>query len=189
VLDVETTCLNRDLPRNLPFGGGQPHLQLASGGPLGKIQCLTPPTQTLRPGLQRGTLWRLISHLSLNHLSLMDASEGAQALREILTLYNFARTAETQAMIEGLLDVRGRRVVGRVGGSVAAGFCRGFEVTLHLDETRFSGSGAYLFAAVLERFLGLYTSINSFTRVVATTNKRDEAMCRWPPRSGERILL
>src|SRR5262249_39986922 len=28
VLSVETTCLNRDLPARLPYGGGHPHLQL-----------------------------------------------------------------------------------------------------------------------------------------------------------------
>ena len=34
-LDVETTCLNRDLPHRLPFGGDQPRLQLTeTGGPL-----------------------------------------------------------------------------------------------------------------------------------------------------------
>jgi type VI secretion system protein ImpG len=188
-LDVETTCLNRDLPRHLPFGGGQPRLQLSAGAPLQGITLLTPPTPTRRPHLGRGTAWHLISHLSLNHLSLLDSESGADALREILRLYNFSQSAETQAMIEGVLSIGGRRVVGRVGGSVAAGFCRGFEVTVHFDEERFSGSGVYLFAAVLERFFGLYTSINSFSKLVATTNKREEALCRWPPRAGEQVLL
>lgn len=188
-LDVETTCLNRDLPRRLPFGGGQPRLQLSSGGPVGGIRCLTPFTPTLRPALHRGTLWRLISHLSLNHLSLVDSEHGAEALREILKLYDFADSAETRRMIEGVLSVRGRRVVGRVAGGAASGFCRGFEVTVHFDEERFSGSGVYLLAAVLERFLGLYASLNSFSQVVATTNKRQEVMCRWPPRAGEKTLL
>jgi len=188
-LDVETTCLNRDLPRHLPFGGGQPRLQLSAGAPLGRITLLTPPTPTRRPALGRATPWRLVSHLSLNHLSLLDTQSGADALREILKLYDFTDSAESQAIIEGILNINGRRVVGRVGGSVAAGFCRGFEVSVHFDEERFSGSGVYLFASVLERFLGLYTSINSFSKMVATTNKREEALCRWPPRAGEQILL
>jgi type VI secretion system protein ImpG len=127
--------------------------------------------------------------MSLNHLSLLDSELGADALREILRLYDFTGSAEAQAVIEGVVSIRGERVVGRVGGSVAAGFCRGFEVTVDFDEERFTGSGVYLFAAVLERFLGLYTSVNSFTKMVATTNKREEAMSRWPPRAGERVLL
>ncbi|MBO0155351.1 type VI secretion system baseplate subunit TssF, partial [Vibrio parahaemolyticus] len=31
-LEVETTCLNRDLPHDLPFGGDQPRLQIREGG-------------------------------------------------------------------------------------------------------------------------------------------------------------
>ena len=45
------------------------------------------------------------------------------------------------------------------------------------------------FAAVLERFLGLYTSLNSFTKFIATTNKREEPLAKWPPRAGEQILI
>jgi type VI secretion system protein ImpG len=188
-LDVETTCLNRDLPHQLPFGSDQPRLQFSEGGALiSGITCLTPPTRTFRPALQRGTLWRLISHLSLGHLSLVDGSEQADALREILKLYDFADSAETQALIAGVLSVRSRRVVGRVGGDLAAGFCRGLEVTIQFDEEKFTGSGLFVFASVLERFLGLYCSINSFSRLVAVTKKREGVYHRWPPRTGEKVL-
>lgn len=188
-LDVETTCLNRDLPRHLPYGVGQPRMQLTTGAPVAPIRCLTPPTATLRPAMGRGTLWRLVSQLSLNHLSLIAPDGNPDPLREILRLYDYHDSPETRAMIDGLIGVQGRRVVGRIGGSVAAGFCRGLEVIIRLDEERFSGSGAYMFAAVLERFLGLYTSINSFTKVVATTNKREEPLAQWPPRAGEQVLI
>lgn len=188
-LDVETTCLNRDLPQRLPFGGGQPYLQLAMAAPLAGLACRTAPTPTCRPALRHGAVWRLISHLTLNHLSLVDAEDGAEALREILRLYDFQDSAQTRAMIEGVRSVRSRRVVGRVGGPVSAGFCRGLEVTLHLDEDKFAGGGVFLFASVLERFLGLYTSLNAFTKTIATTTKREEPLRRWPPRAGERVLL
>jgi len=177
-LDVQTTCLDRDLPHRLPFGEGGPRLRLPGGG----------PTRTLRPALRRGALWRLISHLSLNHLSLANGEEGADALREILKLYDFADSAQTRAMIDGILDVHSRRIVGRAGDG-RLGFCRGVEVTVHFDETRFAGSGVYLFACVLERFLGLYCSVNSFSRLVATTNKRQGELRRWAARAGETVLL
>ena len=118
---METTCLNRDLPHRLPFGGDQPRLQLSEGGALvSRIACLTPPTRTLRPALRHGALWRLISHLSLNHLSLVDGGDEGEALREILKLYDFADSAETRKMIDGILGVAGRRVVGRVRGAAPA---------------------------------------------------------------------
>jgi len=194
-LDVETTCLNRDLPHRLPFGGDQPRLQLSEGGALvARIQCLTPPSRTRRPALRHGILWSLISQLSLNHLSLVDVAGSADSLREILKLYDFADSPETRAMIDGILSVSSRRVVGRVHNEGGAGppgvaaFCRGVEVTVQFDEGRFSGSGLFLFASVLERFLALYCTLNSFTRFHATVKGREGALRRWPPRMGERVL-
>lgn len=188
-LEVQTTCLNRDLPHRLPFGGGQPYLRLTQGTPVSRIECLTRPTPTLRPSLRRSVVWRLISHLTLNHLSLADGEEGAEALREILKVYDFTDSAETRAMIDGVLNIQSRRVVGRSGTGRQGGFCRGVEMTVHFDEDRFAGSGVFLFASVLERFLALYCSINSFSKLIATTNKREGELCRWSPRAGETVLL
>src|SRR5262249_41126271 len=107
VLSVETTCLNRNIPERLPFGGGRPALRLADGAPLVQsVHFLTPPTATLRPDFGAGGRWRLLSHLSLNHLSLADAKDGAAALREILALYDFRDSAETRAMIQGITRVK-----------------------------------------------------------------------------------
>jgi type VI secretion system protein ImpG len=186
---VETTCLNRDLPSRLPFGGGQPNLTLTAGGQIERVTCVTPPTKTRRPPMREGTIWRLISHLSLNHLSLADNENGAEPLREILSLYDFTGTPESRDVVAGLLNVQSRRTVGRVNSPVSAGFCRGVEVTLHFDEDKFTGSGLFLFASVLERFLGLYSSINSFTKTIATTNRRELPLHEWSPRAGERVLL
>jgi type VI secretion system protein ImpG len=189
-IDVETTCLNRDLPHRLPFGGGQPHLQLSEAGALvGRVQCLTPPTPTLRPALKYGATWRLISHLSLNHLSLVDGEEGAQGLREILRLYNFADSEESRALIAGVSRVESRRVVARLPGERGDAVCRGVEATVYFDEQRFAGSGLFLFASVLERFLALYCSINSFSRLTACVEGRKGVLRRWPARMGEKVLL
>jgi type VI secretion system protein ImpG len=189
-LDVETTCLNRDLAPRITFGEGHASLRLAAGGPLSKIAVLTGhPTPTLRPALKYGAVWRLISHLTLNHLSLVNTENGADALREILKLYDFHDSAETRTMIEGILAVRSRRIVGRAAEDARGGFCRGVEVGVHFDEDRFAGSGLFLFACVLERFLGLYCNINSFSKLVVTTNRREGELRRWPPRAGEAVLI
>jgi type VI secretion system protein ImpG len=190
-VDLEVTCVNRDLPRRLPFGGGRPELELPGGkGPISRAVCIIHPTPTQRPPLKARAFWRIISHLTLNHLSLTGEDEGADALREILKLYDTKDTPESRAMLEGIASVKSRRVVGRVSGQFG-GFCRGIEVNLMLDEEKFLGSGAYLFASVLDRFLGLYTSINSFSKLVATTRQREVQgeFWRWPLRAGEQILL
>ena len=150
-LEVETTCLNRDLPHRLNLSEGALAFRLSQGGPIAAVKSLTGrATPTLRVPQKRGGLWRIVSHLSLNHWSLTDGADGADGLREILALYDFADSAHTRAMIEGVLSVAARRVPGRSGG----GICRGLEVTVNLDENRFAGHGIYLFAAVLEALPG-----------------------------------
>lgn len=210
IVDVETTCLNRDLPGRL----FKPRLTLSESGPIARIECLAGPTPTRRPPLKKGALWRVMSHLLLNHLSISDLVPGdsgsgnpeslgrpeaespdgtnptsADALREILRLYDFADSEKIRTEIDSIASVRSRRVVGRTGGDVSGGFCRGVEVTIQFDESKFPDNGVYLFASVIERFLGLYASINSFSKLVALTRQRDGALRRWPPRSGEKALL
>ena len=76
----------------------------------------------------------------------------------------------------------------RVTSDGQAAVCRGVEVTVRLDPERFIGSGLFLFAAVLERFLAVYCSVNSFTKLIATVQGREGELRRWQPRQGERIL-
>ena len=186
-LTVHVTCTNRDLPARLPFGGERGLLELEGAAPLSRILCLTKPTTVSRPRMGRGAQWRLISHLSLNYLSLVDG--GREALQEILRLYDFSGSPVVRQQIAGILDVRSRRVVGRPNSMPWNGFCRGLEVTVDLDEEHYVGTGVYLFASVLEHFFGLYSSLNSFTQLVARTRQRKELLKRWPPRAGEQILL
>jgi type VI secretion system protein ImpG len=185
-IHTETTCMNRDLPARLPFGGGQPKLQLApAAGPVTRVNCLTAPTQTVRTHLKEEGLWRLVSHLTLNHLSLTDGTDGADALREILTLYDFADSAVTRGHIEGVRTILGKRVMGRANGAI----CRGVEVGIEFDEDRFTSNSLYLFASVLDRFFSLYASVNTFTRTVATVARKEGVYKRFLARAGEMIVL
>ncbi|MCE9637042.1 MAG: type VI secretion system baseplate subunit TssF [Planctomycetes bacterium] len=192
VLQIETTCINRDLPARLPFGGDQPRLQFVTGAaPLERIQCLTQPTATLRPSFAPGHLWRLISHLSLNHLSLAGGDAATEALREILVLYDFRASAETRATAEGLVSVSCTPATARApaGAGRPGGICRGIDVRIELDPARFPAGEAFLFAEVLERFFALYCSVNSFTRTTVALRGREGVLRRWAPRAGERALV
>ncbi|MFT7642111.1 MAG: type VI secretion system protein ImpG [Pirellulaceae bacterium] len=189
-IDIDTTCFNRNRPHRLPFGGGEPRLQLEDAGAITELECLTLPSRTLRPALQHGTRWRLISQLSLNHISLTNGENGPEALREILRLYDMRDSDETRRMIEGLVSVVAESSIARVGHGPQGGICRGTDVQIMLDEDQFKSGGLFLFASVLEHFMGLYTTINSFTRTSVRTKQRDsEELRQWPPRTGEMVLL
>lgn len=186
VVHVETTCLNRDLPARLPFGGGQPRLQLSQGGAaVGAVRCLTPPTPTTRPTLGPESLWRLVSHLSLNHLSLSGGPQAAAAVREILSLYDLTDRPDTRAAVGGLVSIESARVTGRLNGGVG----RGLEITTTFDEERYTGRDLFLFASVLDRFFGLSASLNTFTRTVARLANQAQEYHRWPTRAGDRPVM
>ncbi|MCC6128370.1 MAG: type VI secretion system baseplate subunit TssF [Acidobacteria bacterium] len=188
-ITVETLCSNASLPSRLPFPMHDGDFQLEGAGIFSAIRCLRKPTNAVRLPLRRGLHWRLISHLSLNVLSLLEAEpeKGPDALKEILALYDFADSSVTRQQIQGISRVTSRRVLRSIG-ALHTSFVRGLEIAVELDENQFIGSGPFLFASVLERFFGLYVSINSFTELVAKTTQREGVLKRWPPRSAEQII-
>jgi type VI secretion system protein ImpG len=186
-LTVRTICTNRDLPSRLPFGNEAGDFELEGAAPVQRIVALLKPTDTLRRPVGKDSLWRLVSQLSLNYLSLV--SQGREALQEILRLYNFTGSTYSEKQIEGLVEVASRRHFARVVSEDGVAFARGMRVEMEFDEEQFVGGGVYLFAAVLEYFLGLYVSMNSFSQLRARTSQRKEILKQWPPRAGQKILL
>jgi type VI secretion system protein ImpG len=184
---VRLTCTNGDLPSRLPFGNERGDLDLEGAAPIKRIVVLKKPTNTIRPPTGRNALWRLISHLSLNYLSLVE--DGRDALQHILRLYNFTDSAHIQKQIEGITKVESQRHFARVISEHGVSFARGTRVRVELDEQQFVGGGVYLFAGVLEHFLALYVSMNSFSQLVVTTTQRREVLENWPPRAGHKILM
>ena len=61
-------------------------LTIEQAAPLQRITCLNRPSEQIDPPTGGKTLWRLVSHLSLNHLSLAEGTDSLRALREILRL-------------------------------------------------------------------------------------------------------
>jgi type VI secretion system protein ImpG len=187
ILSIRATCTNRDLPSRLPFGSEDGDFDLEGESSFKRIVALRKPTPPVRPPLGKSALWRLISHLSLNYLSLVE--EGKESLQQILRLYDIGRSAYSQNVIEGILRVQSHRHFARVSSENGITFARGMHVDVELDEDQFVGSGASLFASVLERFLAINASLNSFTQLAVTTRQRKEALHQWQPRAGRKILV
>jgi type VI secretion system protein ImpG len=184
---AHTLCTNRVLASQIP---ARATLQMEQAAPIARITCLDKPTPQLEPPLEGDTLWRLISHLSLNHLSLTGGGqESLRALQEILRLYSFSERPSTEQEIQGIRDMRSRPVVRRIGSEGWRGFCRGTEVRMTLDEDAYVGGSTFLFASVLNRFLALYASVNSFTQLSLTSTKREGLWHQWPPMAGDQPLL
>jgi type VI secretion system protein ImpG len=110
---------------------------------------------------------------------------GEHALKEILRLYDFDNSLSSQQMIDGIVAIDSRHVTKRIKRA----FCRGVRVVLTLDEDKYVGTGLFLFASVLEHFLAQYVSVNSFSQLELRTLQKEMPVKRWPPRSGNQVLL
>ena len=67
--------------------------------------------------------------------------------------------------------------------------CRGTVVHIELDPVIMIGTSPLLFASIIERFMVLYCSLNSFTRLISTLSGREGELKRWPPRAGDKALI
>jgi type VI secretion system protein ImpG len=184
-LDVRAT--NRDLPSLLAIGNAGGDLTLEGGSVAREIKLVRKPTPSQRFERGRGALWRLISHLSLNHLSLSGG--GIEALRELLRLYNLPRSAANRRQIDGVLAIEFKPAHACLAGNPFATFVRGTEVHLTVDEANFVGSGLRLFAQVMDHFFGLYVHANSFTQLKIISARTREELITCPRRSGDSPLL
>ncbi len=188
---TDLVCFNRDLPEALAQQrtAGQVRFDIVGGrGPVSDIECLLAPTATHRRHLGRRNLWPLISQLSLNHLTLLDSNDAVDAFREILVLNDVKESLQTRNLINGLKSVSSEKCVQRMGST----FARGTAVKLMFEDENFAGDSAYLFSSILNQFLGMYTSINSFTKLSATTVERDAQKGKpwtWLPQTGNRTLI
>jgi type VI secretion system protein ImpG len=110
-------------------------------------------------------------------------------LQEILRLYNFSGSAHSEKQIQGIVGLASKRQFSRVVSENGVAFARGTMVDVTFNEEQFTGSGVFLFAAVLEYFLGLYAGMNSFSQLAAHSQQRKEAIRKWAPRAGQKVLI
>jgi type VI secretion system protein ImpG len=189
-IDARALCTNRDLPIQLALGQGRTDYLIEGGAPVEAVRCIAGPSYPRSSPAFGDTAWRLISHLSLNYLSLLDESSqsGARMLRDLLALYPDPNDSGAARQIEGLRGISYKPVVRRMPIPGPISYGRGLELVLTLDDGAFEGSGIMTLATVLERFFARYVSINSFTQMRLQSATRGEIKA-WPVRAGRRQIV
>jgi len=186
-LSLDLTCTNRDLPPSLAIGQIGGDLMLEGGSFAREIRLLRRPTRTRRFPQGNDAHWRLISHLSLNHLSL--AQTGLSALKETLKLYDLANSPATLRQIEGIIGLDCQPATRWLRGEPFASFVRGMEIRLTLDLENFVGASLHGFVHMLNRFFALYVHANSFVQLVVLEQHGHGEILRCEPCSGDSILI
>ncbi|MCX8097982.1 MAG: type VI secretion system baseplate subunit TssF [Casimicrobiaceae bacterium] len=188
-ITVEALCTNRDLPLLTPVGHATTDLTMTVSAPVEAIRFVVSPSRPTPALAEREITWRLISHLSLNFLTLTDLNptEGAAALRELLRLYAPLGQPAHASTVAALQHARMSAVSRRLPQPGPIVYGRGVAIDLTVDELPFAGTSPWLFGAVLDEFLARHVSINAFTELSLHSLQRG-LIARWPPRVGRRPI-
>jgi type VI secretion system protein ImpG len=172
------------------MGIGKTDFSLDIAAPVTSIRVISGPSRPHAPLVDGAISWRAINHLSLNYLSLVNATpaEGASALRDLLELYAPRTDASAKRQIEGIRTVKVTPVVRRLRVRGPLTFGRGLEITVTVDEMAYEGGSAYLAGSVLQNYFARHVSVNSFTETVLRSENRGE-INRWVPHWGARPTL
>jgi len=186
-LSIDLACTNRDLPCALKPGALGGDLFIPSTTSKHVIQLLRQPTRPARLASGPSMQWRLISHIALNHHGLMQA--GAEGLREMLTLYDLARSPVSRSQIAGITGLDHSDSTAWIKHRHGPSLTHGMEIRLTLDEEAYVGTGMYLFAQVLDRLFALYVPVTSFIELVILSRQSGKELFRCQPRSGNMPLI
>ena len=184
-LSVELWCTNRHLPQRL---APKDICEVSPDVPSGvTFRGIEPITRSVSPPLGHGVHWQLLSHLSLNALSLASV----EGLRGILEIYDFQAQSDSQALRRSKRRLQGlSHVESELSDRIYRGApIRVVETELTVDDEGFMGVGdMYMFGCVLEHFLSLYVAANCLSKLslrVAATGFEVE----YPARGGGEVLL
>jgi type VI secretion system protein ImpG len=189
-IDAQALCTNRDLPVHMATGQDRTDFTIEGGAPVESVRCVAGPSYPRQSPAFGSTAWKLVSHLSLNYLSLVDRApeSGAEMLRDLLALYADPNDAAAVRQIEGVRNVSYSPVVRRIPMVGPISYGRGLEIALTVDDASFEGAGVVTLGSVLERFFARYVSLNSFTQMRLQTTARG-AVKTWPVRVGCRQMI
>ncbi len=185
IVAIFLTCTNAQLPSELK--PGDITVPTSTSPEMATFMNITKPTKSIPPPIGRDILWRLVSHLAINYLSL----ERLENLKQLLSLYNFQVYSDRQAAranemkISSLekLSVKPSRRLMR-GQPLA-----GITIEIEASKKNFADEGdLFLMGQILEKFFGIYSSMNTYTQMVLKEKDEGEVY-RWPPRLGFSPLI
>lgn len=185
VVTVDILATNKDIPSTLRLGDVN---KFHSSSKVSNIEVrnITIPSRSYLPPIEGDFLWRLISNMSLNYLSL----DNITTFRTLLQAYDFPgindtfKHRKTESILRGLQNISYK-----TSEMIYKGLpIRGIETTIELDPDRYSSLGeAYIFSNVLNDFLTLYCNLNTFHRLEVKVDRHE--VFTWDARLGQQSLM
>jgi type VI secretion system protein ImpG len=190
-LGVTALCSNRDLPIIMPMNRAS-DFEFVDGFAVQSIKAVRGPSRPALPLFGIDSSWQLIDHLSLNYLSIADASpeQAAAHIKETLQLYSKITDESRLSQINGLKAVHTKPIHRRLPMRGPIAFGRGLEITAEVDELAFHGGSVFLFGMMLSEWFKRHATTNTFVETVLRSHNRSTAeRMRWRPSVGHRTIL
>ena len=185
LVSAHALCSNRRLAEEIrPDPPGQATFRAPAAAGLLPVRCLVQPTPHVMPPVDGRQLWRVLSLLNLNHITLDQLSDSPAGstlamVQRLLELANSAGSMGGARQARALQRFECRRVVRPVRGGPVPGFRRGHELVLEFAPGSYGDGTPLMLAAVLQRFFQMYCSVNSFASV--TVMAGEERVKEWLP--------
>ncbi len=184
-LSITLKCTNGRLPEKLKVGDicrptfNSPEFLT--------FRNIVQPSYSIEAPSDVKNLWRFITHLSMNFLSITELKN----LKELLSLYispedqDKSRLAANRKRLDGIIALKSTSVDKVSHGAMT----RGLKIEMEVNATQFAGLGdVYLFGTMMDNFFSVYTSINTFTQFNLKEINAGVTF-KWAARIGNRILL
>ncbi|WP_286715303.1 type VI secretion system baseplate subunit TssF [Acinetobacter sp. UBA2581] len=186
-ISVRLLCTNRDLPYQ-SYHQDQNSLSLNENHLVRKGKLLKRPNLPYRFQQKQLEQWRIISHLSLNNLSLMKG-DSVSHMKELLELYNLPQTKENQLIINSIQAIEfslGQKLIDHHPFPL---FVRGVKVEIQLDTQVFRGTSIYIFAQILNHIFNLKVQMNSYVEMAVLDSESKQELYQCVQNVGGKRLL
>ncbi len=183
---AQALCTNRHLAARQGSAGLSAETEIPAA-----ISLALPPSPQRDPVWSGDERWRLVSNFAMPQESL-SGTEGLQVLKTILSQYAPQDDAYSGRQIAGLHSLTTGILFHPLRPSAdhpLGALVRGLNIDLELDEDAFRGGSPFIFAGVLDVFMGLRSAINHITRLRIFLSGRKGVYHIWAPRCGDRALL
>ncbi|TSH74841.1 type VI secretion system baseplate subunit TssF [Acinetobacter sp. RF15A] len=186
-ISTRLLCTNRDLPFE-SYDQGQNSLSLNENHLVRKARLLKRPNLPYRFQQKQLEQWRIISHLSLNSLSLIKG-DVVSHLKELLELYNLPQSKENQLIINSIQSIQfslGQKLMSHQPFPL---FIRGIKAEIQLDSQVFRGASVYIFAQILNHIFNLKVQMNSYVEMTVLDSESKQELYQCIQNVGGKKLL
>lgn len=179
-------CTNRYLPDQLSTNA---ILQPENKAPLTKIVLLNKPVSQNYAPTDGESLWMLISQLSSNYLSVLDANKGITVLKSFLHLFASRYPNMPTKVIDdlGRLDIS--HITRRFGKDAWRGFVQGYKIKIELEKTNHQGSSNLILGTILNEYFSSLVSWNGFVQCSLNDGQNKGEWMQWEPNPGVQVQL